>query len=266
MKDRLQKVLENQPTHIRAGAMREFLQCMALRTLHEDHFIGKMAFIGGTALRLIYGLPRFSEDLDFSLIEKDAFDFKKIMSDINKSFLCAGINAEVVIKGKGAVQIAWLKFPKILHEMNISSDPRRVLSIKMEVDCNPPQGAVIEKRLVNRHFPLALVHYDLPSLFAGKLHAVLTRPYVKGRDYYDLVWYRTRHPDLIPNLALLKASLEQTKWKGKMPTDKTWRRTVAERISHVKWADIVRDVSPFLEDESDLKFMTPDYVLPLFDR
>lgn len=265
MKDRLKAVLEGQPSHRLPGLMREFLQCMALRALHEGHHFGKLAFAGGTALRLIYGLPRFSEDLDFSLVEKVEVDLRRLVGEMNAFFAASGIAVESSIKEKGAVRAGWLSFPKLMHEMGVSRDPRRVLSIKLEIDCNPPSGARVERRLINRHFPLAIVHYDLPSLFAGKLHAVLARPYVKGRDFYDLIWYRTRHSDLVPNLDFLNAALCQTGWSGEALQPGTWRQAVQERIAKVDWNAIVKDVSPFLEDEADLKSMTLEYVLPLFD-
>jgi Nucleotidyl transferase AbiEii toxin, Type IV TA system len=265
MKDRLKAVLEGQPAHRLPGLMREFLQCMALRVLHEHHHFGEMAFVGGTALRLIYGLPRFSEDLDFSLVEEAEINMGKLMGEMNAFFAASGIAVESSLKKKEAVCAGWLSFPKLLHEMGVSRDPRRVLSIKLEIDCRPPSGAHVERRLINRHFPLAVVHYDLPSLFAGKLHAVLTRPYVKGRDFYDLVWYRTRHVDLVPNLDFLNAALRQTGWKGDALRPETWRPTVKGRIARVDWSAIVRDVSPFLEDEGDLTAMTLEYVVPLFE-
>jgi len=264
MKDRLRSILENQPAHIKPGLMREFLQCMVMRSLHEDHSFGKIAFVGGTALRLIYGLPRFSEGLDFSLIESGGFDFTKSVAHLRSAFSSAAIEVDTSLKEKGAVRSLWLKFPRLLHEVGVSSDPRIVLSIKMEIDCNPPKGAVVERRLINRHFPIALVHYDLPSLFAGKLHAVLTRGYVKGRDYYDLVWYRTRNPALEPNLVLLNAALTQTKWNGEIIGKENWKKIVHERIQNIEWKVVVKDVSPFLEDENDIKSMTLEYVLPLF--
>lgn len=264
MKDRLLAVVNGEDAGRRPGALREFLQCMALRALHEGHDFGGIAFIGGTALRLIFGLPRFSEDLDFSLVKKEGFDLARLESEVGGIYAASGIEVEMSRRSVRAVQSLWLKFPGILHYAGVTTDPRRVVSIKLEVDTDPPEGARIERRLINRHFPIAVVHYDLPSLFAGKLHAVLTRQYVKGRDYFDLVWYRTRHPDLIPNLTLLNAALLQTGWNGEKVTEGNWRRAVRDRIRGVDWGLIVRDVSPFLEDARDLDSMRLEFVLPLF--
>ena len=265
MKDRLLAVVNGEDPVRRPGALREFLQCMALRALHDGHDFGNIAFIRGTALRLIFGLPRFSEDLDFSLVKKVGFDLAKLESEVGRVYEASGIEVEMSRRSVRTVQSLWLKFPGLLHYAGVTPDPRRVVSIKLEVDTDPPEGANIERRLINRHFPIAVVHYDLPSLFAGKLHAVLTRQYVKGRDYFDLVWYWTRHADLVPNFNLLNSALSQTKWDGGTVTEGNWRRKVLDRIRGVDWDTVVRDVSPFLEDVRDLDSMRLEFVLPLFE-
>lgn len=263
MMDRMRDIVKNTAPPKQLGTLREFLQCMMLRALHEHHYTNRLAFVGGTALRLIFDLPRFSEDLDFSLIDKEGYDFKAILSDMKHAFSNSGLDVEVKLKGKKTVQSGWFSFPHLLHEMNLSRDPRRKLSIKVKVDTNPPHGAHNDRRVINRHFPLALVFHDLPSLFAGKLHAILTRQYIKGRDYYDLVWYLTRHKDIVPNIEMLNAALEQTGWRGARITEATWHLEIRKRIERADWKKIVADVSPFLEDERDIDAMTLEYVLPL---
>lgn len=263
MKDRLRSILDNARPHDRLGVLREFLQCVMLRAIHERHRFENIAFVGGTALRLIYDIPRFSEDLDFSLIQKKGHDFKKMLSEIKQAFSEEGMDVEVKVKREGIVQNGWFSFPHLLHEIGLSVHPRQKLSIKIEIDTNPPTGARIERSLVNRHFPLAIAHYDMPSLFAGKLHALLQRAYVKGRDYYDLVWFMTKQKTVEPNMTLLNAALKQTEWKGDILTLENWRQVVRERIEGVDWNIVVNDVSPFLEDERDLDAMKLDYVLPL---
>jgi predicted nucleotidyltransferase component of viral defense system len=266
MKDRLFAIVKDEDPVRRPAVFREFLQCMTLRALHEGHDFGNLAFIGGTALRLIFDLPRFSEDLDFSLVNKATFEFSRLEAEIGRIYAASGIAVELKRRSVRTVQSLWLKFPRLLHEAGLTTDPRRVISIKLEVDTNPPEGAHIERRLINRHFPIAVVHYDLPSLFAGKLHAVLTRQYVKGRDYFDLVWYRTRHRHLVPNLDLLNAALTQTGWKRGDITQDNWKQTLRKRVSGLDWKLVVRDVSPFLEDAKDLDSMRLEYVLPLFEE
>jgi predicted nucleotidyltransferase component of viral defense system len=264
MKDRIKAVVEKSNPQIRLGILREFLQCVLLRNLHAHHHFNRIAFVGGTALRLIYDLHRFSEDLDFSLTGKEDLDFEEMLRDAKRAFGAEGVDVEVKAKDQKTVHVGWFSFPRLLYEMGISSDPRRKLSIKLDVDTNPPPGAHTEQHLINRHFPFALVAYDLPSLFAGKLHAVLTRAYTKGRDYYDLVWYLTRHKNVAPNIELLNAALDQTGWQGPRITPSTWKSEVQKHIEHADWKAIVRDVSPFLEDERDLEAMKFEYVIPLF--
>lgn len=266
MIDRMRDIINNTAPSKQLGMLREFLQCVMLRALHEHHHTNRLAFVGGTALRLIFNLPRFSEDLDFSLVDKKNYDFKTILSNMKHAFAKSKLDVEVKFKEKKTVQSGWFSFPRLLHEMNLSRDPRRKLSIKIEVDSNPPRGAHIGRRVINRHFPLALVHYDLPSLFAGKLHAILTRAYIKGRDYYDLVWYLTRHNDVVPNLEMLNTALKQTGWQRMCITEATWHMEIKKCIERADWEAIVADVSPFLEDERDIDAMKLEYVLPLLER
>ena len=136
------------------------------------------------------------------------------------------------------------------------------LTIKLDVDTNPPKGGVVATTLVNKYFPITFTHYDLPSLFAGKLHAIFTRPYVKGRDYFDLVWLLSRHKDLQPNLNLLNNALKQTGNTLKVTSD-DWRMKVMERVASINWQAVVDDVKRFTEDELFINSMKPEYVKPL---
>lgn len=101
----------------------------------------------------------------------------------------------------------------ILKEVGLAGVPEQKLSIKFEIDSNPPCGGVSEVGIINRHAMFALRYYDLPSLMAGKIHALITRKYAKGRDWYDLVWYRARRPAVEPNLEFLQNALDQRQGK-----------------------------------------------------
>ena len=138
--------------------------------------------------------------------------------------------------------------------------------IRIEVDTRPPAGAVIETRLVTRHFPITLRVHDLSSCMAGKVHALLARRYAKGRDLFDLSWYLTRPDRPMPNLDLLGNALAQTGWKGTMPEAKNWRRILLERISSLDWPAVVRDVEPFLEDPRDLALLDRGNLLAELER
>ena len=137
-------------------------------------------------------------------------------------------------------------------------------SIKIfTTDTKPPEGAVTETRLVRRHASLRLHHHDRASLLAGKLHAVLQRPYTKGRDIYDLVWYLSDPDWPSPNLALLNAALRQTGWSGAEMTPASWRRAVAERLELLDWNRAASDVRPFLERAEDIGLVDRETALRL---
>jgi hypothetical protein len=154
----------------------------------------------------------------------------------------------------------------LLHELGLSPHPSQILSIKVEVDTNPPAGAVLDTTLVRRlGLTLNLTHYDKASLLAGKVHALLTRTYTKGRDLYDLIWYLADPGWPAPNMNLLAAALAQTGWTGPVPTAATWRRVLAERLASVNWRAAQADVSPFLEREADRNLVTRDNAMDLLN-
>ncbi|MBI1880743.1 MAG: nucleotidyl transferase AbiEii/AbiGii toxin family protein, partial [Chloroflexi bacterium] len=141
--------------------------------------------------------------------------------------------------------------------------PRRdeVLSVKLEVDTNPPAGAVLATTVIRRHVTLQLQHHDRASLLAGKLHAILQRPYLKGRDIYDLVWYLSDPTWPAPNLILLNNALRQTGWPGSELTESIWREAVRDRLEALAWDRVVADVRPFLEIEGETSFLAHENVL-----
>jgi len=169
--------------------MREILQLIVLKLLEEKGHFKNIAFLGGTALRIIYELRRFSEDLDFSLISKDGYDFDRIINDINTYFQLYNLPVDIKSKNKGVIGSAYIKFTTILYALGLSPYKDQKFTIKFDIDQNPPAGENIKHTIINRDFLIGITHYDLPSLFAGKLHAILYRSFTKGRDFYDLLWY-----------------------------------------------------------------------------
>lgn len=256
MKDRLKELLgaETNPLAKR-NMIREYLQARMLQFIQESGGFLSWAFLGGTALRFLYGLPRFSEDLDFSLHPgRDLVAFDKVVRNIERGFSDENYPIDVKSSERRTVNSALFRFPGLLFEMGLSPRRQEIFSIKLEVDTNPPSGAVIETSLVRRHVTLRISHYDKASLLAGKLHAILSRPWLKGRDVYDLVWYLADPAWPNPNLAFLNQALRQTGWEGSDLTEKSWRRIVLDRLKKADWKTTVQDVRPFLEraTETDL--------------
>lgn len=235
--------------------LREYLQALALRSLHESEAFLNLAFVGGTALRFIAMLPRFSEDLDFSLHIASGYQPERWLKKMKNDLQLAGFNVSVTWNNKTAVHKAWIKTADILKETGLATVPEQSLSIKLEIDTQPPAGATITRSVITRHRLLALQHYDLSSLMAGKVHALLVRAYPKGRDWYDLLWYRGHRPPLVPNLALLKNALNQT-MGADAPNANAWAHLLCERFKTLDSRKLVNDVAPFLEHPADAALIT----------
>jgi hypothetical protein len=237
--------------------VREYLQARILGSLQRAGAMIPLAFQGGTALRFLYGIRRFSEDLDFSLERPGPhYDFKGFLSAIQADLAREAYELGIRVNDRRVVHSAFVSFPGLLFEMSLSPHRNEALSVKIEVDTNPPQGALLETSLVRRHLTLRLQHHDRSSLLAGKLHALLQRPYPKGRDVYDLIWYLSDRSWPAPNLVFLNNALCQTSWAGPEVTEANWRELVRERIVTFDWEKIRADVQPFLESPSELELVS----------
>ncbi|HJX65768.1 MAG TPA: nucleotidyl transferase AbiEii/AbiGii toxin family protein [Polyangia bacterium] len=265
MKDHLLQTVASLDPDKRIGPAREYVQMYILRLLHSAEAYRHMAFLGGTALRVLYDLPRFSDGLDFSVVparpstkaEAKPLDIewlcKRLADDLHK----AGYDVQVKQRVGRIVANAFFRFQGLPRDLGWSRDPRLGLIVKVEIDRKPPEGAGIETTLVQRPFPIALRHYDRPSLFAGKLHAILCRPYTKGRDWFDLAWYLTAQRGLQPNLGLLANALKQT--RTSIDASK-WREAVRARLRSLKWAEVTSDLRGFLQRPDDLDQIRPELI------
>ena len=241
-----------QDPRARLNLVREYLQAHILRSAQEAGAFAALAFQGGTALRFLHGLRRFSEDLDFAL-ERPRQDrgLEHLARVVTRDFERAGYEVEATLRTARAVHSAEVKFLHLLHDAGLASARGARLMIRVEVDTRPPAGAVVETRLITRHFPISFRVHDLASCMAGKIHALLSRRYTKGRDLFDLAWYLTRPDRPVPNFDLLRNALDQTGWKGPEVVPGTWRGILLERVRSLDWPAVLRDVEPFLEDPRD---------------
>lgn len=223
-----------------------------------------LAFLGGTSLRFLYAIPRYSQDLDFSRTNnRVGYDIRAYLKEIQRQFTNEGYVVEVKISDRSAVHSAQIRFPGLLHELGLPAQPNQVFMIKVEVDTNPPLGAILETSFVNRYATLQLHHHDRASLFAGKLHAILQRPYTKGRDLYDLFWYLDNPDWPLPNFDFLNNALRQTGWQREAITPLNWTSILSEQVNTLNWRQITFDVSPFLEARADLKRFTREEIIRL---
>ena len=268
MKAALLDLLGDEPDAVQGrSTAREYLQARILLALQDHGAFTDWAFLGGMALRFLYRLPRYSEDLDFSLVTAGGDGrFEALMRSARHDLAAEAYEVEVKVRTRSAVAVGLVKFRGLLHEARLSPHAGEVLAIRVEVDTNPPAGAQTETRLLRRFGMLNLLYHDRASLFAGKLHAVLTRGYTKGRDLFDLAWYLSDPTWPAPNLALLNNALRQTKWDGPVATPETWRGLIADKLESVDWKAARQDVTPFLERPNDAQLVACDTLLPLLQR
>ena len=233
--------------------VREYLQMRILYSLQSAGAMIPLAFHGGTALRILYQLPRYSEDLDFALERQpEQYDFRKYLTTIQRDMTAETYDVAVKLNESGVVHSAFIRFRGLLYQLGISPHTSEVLAIKLEVDTNPPSNAGLDTTLIQHHVAVHLQHHDKASLLAGKLHAILQREYVKGRDWYDLYWYLSQPQWASPNVAMLDNALIQSDWEKGEVTANNWRGYVLERLEQLNWAQVTADVQRFLMKQEEL--------------
>jgi predicted nucleotidyltransferase component of viral defense system len=254
-------------------ALREITQEVILAGLGRTDLFGRAGLQGGTCLRIFHSLNRFSEDMDFALEAPDpAFELSPYLERVRQELTVFGYELEIEDRSKAgaAVRQAFVKddsVGKLLRfDYRSRSGPMRKLRIKLEVDTNPPSGASYAMPVLDFPFPAAVRVFDLPSLFAGKVHALLCRDYLKGRDWYDFVWYTARRTPI--KHELLSAALDQHgPWKGRaMKTDDAWCvGQLRAAIAKVDWPQARRDVQRFVRPSElpSLELWTREFFLEL---
>ena len=258
----------------RKNAMKEIIQEIILCSLSRTDFFKYAAFYGGTALRIFYGLDRFSEDLDFSLKEpNDGFDLSAYLPSLENEVRSYGLNLKAEAKAKtkeSFVQSAFVKgntreqLLLFYPDDSISSlvPGNETVKIKFEVDTNPPPFAGYEKQYRLLPIPYEVQLYDAPSLFAGKIHAVLCRGWknrIKGRDLYDFVFYVSRK---IPvNLSHLNARLADSGFipDGTSLTIQKVKEALSDRFTSIDYSNAKRDVLPFIRNSASVDVWSEDF-------
>jgi len=263
------------------NALREILQEVALLGLWRGKFFEKAAFYGGTALRVLYGLDRFSEDMDFSLLEPlDSFDITGYTAFLQRETKAFGFDVRVERIDKAMpspVQSAFLKANtrkqllviKAGEEILQAIPKGQILKIKLEVDTDPPSGFATQTRYLLQPIPFAVRAFVLQDLFAGKMHAILCRRWksrVKARDWYDLVWYAANHPEL--HLNHLEQRMRQTgDWKGDSPlTSERFQDLLTKSVNNLDVDQIRREVEIFIKDPKGLSIWSRDFFLDVASR
>ena len=261
-------------------ALREILQEIVLLGLYRAGFFDHAVFYGGTALRILYGLDRFSEDLDFSLLQADkSFDLGVYEKSIIETLQTFGFEVNIQLKNQeGVIKSAFLKGNTAQHLLNIKAPDDviakygqgRLVKIKFEVDTEPPLDFKSEKKTQLLPAPFMIYSMKLSSLFAGKIHAILCRNWSsrpKGRDWYDLVWYIANgySVDLIHLTARLKQSCDWQKKEGVSfdgeITESLIMELLKKRIEALDVSSAKRDVLPFISDARALDIWSQEFFL-----
>jgi hypothetical protein len=267
VKDQAIEISKREATdHARRNRLREYLHHVLLRQLFERDLLNKLVFHGGTALRIVHDLPRFSEDLDFHVVRPDPeYNLGAALDDMRRDLENSGYQVRLKPRLAGAVQSCTVGFERLLYECGLSSRENQKLNIKLEVDTNPPGGFHLEKKLINVYLPYVVLHHDKPSFLAGKLHAILQRSFAKGRDFFDLVFYLSRWTHVSPNIPYLNQALRQTGYAGPDVTETNWKELVASRVKAVRWNQVQRDVEPFLFRSEDLRALDKEILLQMLE-
>lgn len=255
------------------NAIKEIMQEIVLCGLSRAGFFEKAVFYGGTALRIFYGLDRFSEDLDFSLKTPDLnFNLEKYFPILEREVNALGLNVKIEKKEKtfnSAIKSAFLKGNTKEHLLLFYSNdkleninPDEVIKIKFEIDTNPPPFATFETKYKLEPSPYEISLYDLPSLFAGKIGAVLCRAWksrVKGRDLYDYIFYLQKNATF--NLKHLQARLAQAEFieKDKQLTLEDVKEMLNQKFDSIDYEEAKKDVIPFVKDTDLLNIWSADF-------
>lgn len=255
----------------RRNALRETAQEIALAGLDRAGFFERAAFYGGTCLRIFYGLPRYSEDLDFSLLQSDPdFRLDPMFDAIREEFLSLGWEVEIQTKKKSittAIESAFLKPTTTIADIRLNGITQ--IRIKIEVDTDPPLGFASESKLLLMPYSFHIRCVSLPDLFAGKLHAFLFRSWkqrVKGRDWFDVEWYvRNGHAMNLSHF------LERAIQSGHMSADAPWdeaqfRERLDERIRTVDIQAVKADVIRFIREPRLIEAWSTEHFLEVVRR
>ncbi|MCL5268623.1 MAG: nucleotidyl transferase AbiEii/AbiGii toxin family protein [Bacteroidetes bacterium] len=274
VEDMLKKYDYSDPDRYK-NALKEVIQEIALLGLFRGGLFDEAAFYGGTALRILYGIDRFSQDLDFSLLEPDKkFGIDPYCEFIENELSAYGFKVRVSPKKKSArtnVESAFIKGGTMINMMQVETvrppvsgvHGDELLTVKLEVDVDPPAGATYELKHQLMPIPYTVRLFSQPSLFAGKLHAILCRRWgsgrMKGRDLYDYLWYLAHS---IPvDLKHLQARMVQTgHWKKGSPlTEKDLRELLDKRFGVIDYGQAKQDVFPYITDHSALDLWSAEF-------
>ena len=280
MKQSIQTMLEKYPINNiqdERNAIKEVIQELILASLSKSGFFKKAVFCGGTALRILYGLDRFSEDLDFSLMEEDLqFDLRPYLHEAKRYMESYGILCEITQKKNSSnIKSAFLKSNTLEQHIYFGANftesigKNELIKIKVELDVCPPDKGKWEYKtlLLPEIYEVAI--YNKETLFAGKIHSILCRLWdnrIKGRDLYDFIFYVSRNSSI--NIDFLNNAMIQTGHldKGNLLTLDQVKIMLKDKFSNINYKLAIEDVRPFIKDIDSLNYWNSNFFISLLDR
>lgn len=268
-------------TNDEVNALKEIIQEIVLAGLSRGNFFNDVAFYGGTALRIFYNLDRFSEDLDFALINPNKdFDLSKYFTFIEKELNAYGINLEITTKQKSSesnITSAFLKGDTLEHILKFFPNEEehkynhllKDLKIKFEVDINPSSGATYEDKYKLLPSPHQIKLYDKESLLAGKIHAILCRGWktrTKGRDLYDYIFFLAN--DTKVNIDLIKSKLVESDYININDNFdiNILKDLLIKKFNEIDYTDAKEDVKPFIKNTESLNIWNKDFFISITEK
>ena len=260
--DKMVSDMKQQPDVMEDNIQHEVMQKIALAGLARGGFFEKAAFYGGTCLRLLHNMRRFSEDMDFSLLEPNRnFRFEDYFPAVVEEFKLAGKDVEIKMKHKGqpsAIESAFLKETSDVFDIGFTTEKR--LKVKIEIDIDPPPKFSTEMKTVTSPRTFWARSYTLPDLFAGKVSAALFRKWkrrIKGRDWYDVAWYITKRVPL--DLTHLVERAKESAPKADVSTPEKVIAAFDARIDAIDFDNARADVEPYVMDKSELDIWSAEF-------
>ena len=260
--DQMVGEMKKNPNVREENVLHEVMQQIALAGLSRGGFFEKAAFYGGTCLHLLHGMRRFSEDMDFSLLEPDlGFRFEDYFPAVVEEFKMAGKDVEIKMKHKGqpsAIESAFLKESSDVFDIGFTTDKR--LKVKVEVDIDPPPKFITEMKLMEMPRKFWVRSYDLPGLYAGKVSAALFRKWkhrVKGRDWYDVTWYIQNRVEL--DLVHLIERAKESEPTADVSTREKLLAAFDARIDTIDFENAKQDVLLYLKDPHEVDIWSREF-------
>ena len=260
--DQMVGEMKKNPNVSKENVLHEVMQQIALAGLSRGGFFEKAAFYGGTCLHLLHDMRRFSEDMDFSLLEPDlSFRFEDYFPAVVEEFKMAGKDVEIKMKHKGqpsAIESAFLKESSDVFDIGFTTEKR--LKVKVEVDIDPPPKFSTEMKLLELPRKCWVRAYDLPGLYAGKVSAALFRKWknrVKGRDWYDVMWYIQNRVEL--DLAHLIERAKESEPTADVSTREKLLAAFDARIDTIDFENAKEDVLPYLKDPKEVDIWSREF-------